>query len=45
MMLPQWDKMSTEGMFRYDVTECSTKVTSQSHSTINPALHHCPKDY
>lgn len=26
ILLAQWDKMSTEGMFRYDVTECSTKM-------------------
>jgi len=45
ILLAQWDKMSTEGMFRYDVTECSTKVTTQSHSTIILALHHCSKDY
>lgn len=26
ILLAQWDKMNTEGMFRYDVTECSTKM-------------------
>mmetsp|Transcript_25080 Transcript_25080/g.54564 ORF Transcript_25080/g.54564 Transcript_25080/m.54564 type:complete len:471 (-) Transcript_25080:233-1645(-) len=26
VLLGQWDKLNTEGMFRYDVTECSTKM-------------------
>lgn len=26
VLLGQWDKLNTEGMFRYDVTECATKM-------------------